>query len=44
MNGELESGRKRGGGGKKEQASNAGIIAKHHHTPGQGKEGIVDES
>lgn len=44
MNGELESGRKRGGGKKKEQASNAGIIAKHHHTPGQGKKGIVDES
>lgn len=33
----------RGRGGKKEQASNAGIIAKHHHTPGQGKKGIVDE-
>lgn len=28
---------------RKKEASNAGIIAKHHHTPGQGKKGIVDE-
>lgn len=36
--------KEREGGKKKEQASNAGIIAKHHHTPGQGKKGIADES